>query len=133
MTDPTKEGWLKPQGVKVAQQNVLEINLDNREVNQYMMDAAKWWIAETDLDGYRLLFLDEVPESFLKNFSQEVKALKESFYLLGEVKDTDPEKKASYLQAGIDGITDYALSNELRNIFQKPDQSISSIICAYRK
>jgi Alpha amylase, catalytic domain len=127
MTDPTKEGWLKPQGVKVAQQNVLEINLDNREVNQYMMDVAKWWIAETDLDGYRLLFLDEVPESFLKNFSKEVKALKESFYLLGEVKDTDFEKKASYLQAGIDGITDYTLSNELRNVFQQPDQSISSL------
>jgi len=127
LTDPTKEGWLKPQREKEAQPNLLEINLDNREVNQYMVDAAKWWIAETDLDGYRLLFLDEVPESFLKNFSQEVKALKESFYLLGEVKDTDPEKKASYLQAGIDGITDYALSNELRNVFQQPDQSISSL------
>ena len=127
LTDPAKEEWLKPKVEKEAQQNLLAINLDNPEVNQYMLDAAKWWIEETDLDGYRLLFLDDVPESFLKNFSQEVKALKESFYLLGEGKVTNPEKKTSYLQAGIDGFTDYALSNELRNVFQKPDQSIAPI------
>ena len=75
MTDPAKEGWLKPQREKGDQPNLLEINLDNSEVKQYMMDASKWWIEETDLDGYRLLFIDEVPVSFLKNFSQEVKAV----------------------------------------------------------
>lgn len=127
LTDPIKEDWLKPQRGNETQQNLLEINLDHPEVNQYMIDVAKWWIEETDLDGYRLLFLDDVPESFLKNFSQEVKALKDSFYLLGELKVSDPEKKASYLQAGIDGITDYSLSNELRNVFQTPDQSISPL------
>jgi glycosidase len=127
LTDPTKESWLKPQGENGSQQQLLEINLDNPEVNAYIIDAAKWWVEETDLDGYRLLFLDDVPERFLKNFSEEVKEVKESFYLFGELQTNDPEKKATYLQLGFDAVTDYSLSNKLRNVFQKPDQSISEL------
>ena len=28
--------------------------MKNSEVKQYLIDAAKWWITESDIDGYLL-------------------------------------------------------------------------------
>ncbi|MDZ5470297.1 alpha-amylase family glycosyl hydrolase [Bacillus sp. 31A1R] len=98
---------------------------ENPETRKYLLDAAKWWIEETDIDGYRLDTVKHVPLDFWEDFSKEVKSVKNDFYLLGEVWHEDPNFISKYEKVGIDGFVDYPLNEHLRNAFQKPDQSLS--------
>lgn len=98
---------------------------ENPEVEKYLLDAAAWWITETDIDGYRLDTVKHVPVSFWEKFSNRVKETKEDFYLLGEVWANDPNYIALYDKAGIDGFVDYPLHEHLRTAFAKPDQTLN--------
>ncbi|WP_428911348.1 alpha-amylase family glycosyl hydrolase [Niallia sp. Krafla_26] len=118
LNDSTKEGWLTGQ----VDDHLYEINLENQDASQYMIEAAKYWIEETDLDGYRLTSLDEIPVEFLQDFSESVKSVKESFYLLG-----DSRTDQVYIEAGMDGFTDYRLSEELRNVMHEPDHGFTDL------
>ncbi|QVY62845.1 alpha-amylase family glycosyl hydrolase [Cytobacillus gottheilii] len=101
-----------------------DLNQENPEVRDYLIDAAKWWITETDIDGYRLDTVKHVPKAFWTEFSKEVKSVKDDFYLLGEVWAEDPEYIADYAETGIDGFVDYPLNDHLRTAFAEPDQSL---------
>ncbi|MCM3602352.1 alpha-amylase family glycosyl hydrolase [Robertmurraya korlensis] len=101
-----------------------DLNTENPDVSNYLLEAAKWWIAETDIDGYRLDTVRHVPVDFWETFSKEVKSVKDDFYLLGEVWDNDPNYIAQYDKVGIDGFVDYPLNEHLRTAFAKPDQSL---------
>jgi glycosidase len=104
-----------------------DLNTENPEVKNYLFDAAKWWIKETDIDGYRLDTVRHVPQEFWEEFSDEVKSVKEDFYLLGEVFDRDPEKIAAYNGTGIDGFVNVPQAEEMRSVFQKPDTSMDRL------
>ncbi|ALC91893.1 alpha-amlyase [Bacillus sp. FJAT-18017] len=133
--DPDKAGWfhVKKPIVNWESQEELEnnwlydlpdFNQDNPAVKNYLLDAAKWWITETGIDGYRLDTVRHVPVSFWEEFSKEVKAQKEDFYLIGEVWTDDPNYIAQYDKAGIDGFVDFPLHEQLREAFAKPDQTL---------
>ena len=100
-----------------------KLNYNNPEVKQYVMDAAKWWITESDIDGYILDSLSDAPTSFWIDFADEVKSVKKDFILLGEMITNDPVKMESYAETGIDGFVDFPLNEELRKVFPKPDQT----------
>ncbi|TFD99272.1 alpha-amylase family glycosyl hydrolase [Jeotgalibacillus salarius] len=104
-----------------------DLNTENPEVREYLFDAAKWWIEETDIDGYRLDTVKHVPAEFWTEFSSEVKSVKDDFYLIGEVYDTDIRKIAEYADTGIDGFVDFPLAEQMRNAFQTVDQSTSRL------
>lgn len=129
VNDPTKEEWFQPGQQEVDQErsSLPKLNQENPEVKRYLIEAAKWWIEETDIDGYRLDSVNEVPESFLLDFSKEVKSVKSNFYLLGETMTNDPNKIASYMETGMDGFVDYPLNEELRKVFPEPNQSFASL------
>lgn len=101
-----------------------DFNQDNPETRKYLLDAAKWWIEETDVDGYRLDTVKHVPKDFWVDFSKEVKSVKEDFYLLGEVWHNDLRVVASYEDTGIDGFVDFPQNEHLRTTFSKPNQSL---------
>lgn len=113
VTDPAKADWFhEKQPMNFDNEESLQnawlydlpdLNTENPEVKSYLFDVAKWWITETDVDGYRLDTVRHVPKEFWTEFSKEVKSVKDDFYLLGEVFDRDPEKIAAYNGAGIDG------------------------------
>ncbi len=100
---------------------------ENPEVADYLIEAAKWWIKETDIDGYRLDTVKHVPIAFWQRFSQEVKAVKENFYLLGEVWVEHPAYIQPYLEAGLDGATDYPLYQTLIETFVEPGHSLKAL------
>ncbi len=135
LADPEKEDWFHPEK-EIGNWNdqsevedgwlfgLPDLDQDNPEVRKYLIDAAKWWIEETDIDGYRLDTVRHVPISFWEEFSREVKSVKDDFYLLGEVWVNDPNYIAAYDKAGIDGFVDYPLNDQLRTAFAKPDQTL---------
>lgn len=105
---------------------------ENPKVSEYLIDAAKWWIEETNIDGYRLDTVKHVPIEFWEDFSREVKSVKNDFYLLGEVWHKDPNYIAKYEKAGIDGFVDFPLNEHLRSAFQKPNQSLSWLYSTWK-
>lgn len=100
---------------------------ENPEVKRYLIDAAKWWIKQTDIDGYRLDTVRHVPKSFWQEFSKEVKSVKKDFFLIGEVWSEDPRYIADYGKYGIDGFIDYPLYNAVTKTLTKRDQSLRSL------
>ncbi|HYK72016.1 MAG TPA: alpha-amylase family glycosyl hydrolase [Pseudoneobacillus sp.] len=138
LTDSTKKNWFhdNQEITNWEDQNQLEngwifglpdLAQENPEVENYLLDAAEWWIKETNIDGYRLDTVKHVPVSFWEKFSEKVKETKENFYLIGEVWSNDPTYIAKYDEAGIDGFVDYPVNEYLRKAFAKPDQSLDPL------
>ncbi|SFA79186.1 MULTISPECIES: alpha-amylase family glycosyl hydrolase [unclassified Bacillus (in: firmicutes)] len=145
LNDPAKKDWFhERKDIKNwNNQNEVEdgwlfglpdLNQENPEVKNYLFDAAKWWIKETDIDGYRLDTVKHVPVGIWKEFSAEMKKTKKDFYLIGEVWHDDPRYIAKYdKEAGIDGFVDYPLNTELRKAFKKPDQSLGLLFNVWKR
>ncbi|RDU35541.1 alpha-amlyase [Neobacillus piezotolerans] len=105
-----------------------DFNHENPEVRAYLIDAAKWWVKETDIDGYRLDSAEHVPASFWKEFSGAVKAEKDGFYLIGDLGPESRNLYGEYKDAGFDTFYDYPLLDELRKGLVKPDRSFSGVL-----
>ncbi|MBB6443510.1 alpha-amylase family glycosyl hydrolase [Bacillus benzoevorans] len=129
LADADKQAWF----IATEASELPALNLDNPETKQYMMDAAQWWIKETDIDGYRLLSVNHVPMQFWIDFTKEMKKLKEDFYLLGDEKISGPEELAVYAGAGFDGWMNYPLNKELKKTFVQPDHSFSSLFSSMKQ
>lgn len=129
LTDTNKRDWF----ITNVGQELPELNLDNPETKQYMIDTAKWWIAEADIDGYRLYSVSEVPGHFWKDFSKEVKSSKPDFYLVGDVKDGDSLLLSDDLDLDFDGWMNYPLNKELKKVFVQPDISFSPLISSLER
>lgn len=138
LVDSSKQDWFheKREISNFNNQNEIEngwmnglpdLNQDNPEVKSYLLDAAKWWINETDIDGYSLPEVNHVPVSFWSDFSKEVKSEKENFFLLGITSPDGQVEFEKYKDAGIDSFTDYQHSEELRNVFASTNQSFSPL------
>lgn len=139
LNDPEKQDWFHEEQSIISwdnQKNVEDGRLaglpdlaqENPETRKYLLDMAKWWIEETDIDGYRLDTVKHVPKDFWEEFSQEVKSVKEDFFLIGEVWHSDPTYVADYAKTGIDSFVDYPFFNEATRIFSKPDQQVGKFM-----
>jgi len=62
-----------------------KLNTANSEVRSYLLDIAKYWVKEFDIDAWRLDVANEIDHHFWKLFHEELCNLKEDFYILGEV------------------------------------------------
>ncbi|MBM4764207.1 alpha-amylase family glycosyl hydrolase [Bacillus sp. B15-48] len=132
VNDSEKEEWLLSQeeagtGIVQERSELPHLNLEHQEVSNYLLEAAKWWIEETDIDGYRLLDVHLAPISFWEQFSNEVKATKENFFLLGDTSVSDSDTISEYVNIGFDSFMDYPLNAPLRSVFAKPDQSFAPL------
>lgn len=139
LSDPSKQDWFhKKQELPIGggSQQELEngwsndlpdLNQDNPEVKQYLIDAAKWWINKTDIDGISLPEVNYVPLSFWSDFSSEVKNARKNLLLMGVMSNNMPTDLEKYEDAGIDSMVNYQYSGNLRKTFAGTDQSFTSL------
>ncbi|MDP4145570.1 MAG: glycoside hydrolase family 13 protein [Bacillota bacterium] len=57
----------------------------NKEVKDYLISIATYWIKEADIDGWRLDVADEIDHDFWRDFREAVKEVKEDAIIVGEV------------------------------------------------
>ncbi|MFD1739842.1 alpha-amylase family glycosyl hydrolase [Bacillus salitolerans] len=144
LSDPDKQDWFherkdirnwdSQEDVETGQLFGLpDLAQENPEVQEYLLEMAKWWITETDIDGYRLDTVKHVPKWFWEEFSKEVKSVKSDFFLIGEVWHDDPRYVASYGETGIDSFVDYPLFNEMVRVFSAPDESLSRLETIWKR
>lgn len=61
-----------------------KLNTNNPEVQSYLIDVAKHYITEYDIDGWRLDVADEVAHDFWRQMRRKIKAVKPDAVLIGE-------------------------------------------------
>lgn len=62
-----------------------KLNTANKEVQEYLLEIATYWIKEFDIDAWRLDVANEVDHHFWKRFNKEVTSIKPDIYILGEI------------------------------------------------
>ena len=61
-----------------------KINTNNLETQAYLLDVARYWIKEFDIDGYRLDVSEGVSHDFWTKFKLTCKQLKQDILVIGE-------------------------------------------------
>ncbi|RST59627.1 alpha-amylase family glycosyl hydrolase [Siminovitchia terrae] len=134
--DPAKKDWFKKEAM-VSDNSWLnglpQLNLNAQEVQEYLIDAAKWWIEETGIDGYSLSGIDQAPLGFWEDFSAAVKEQNNRFYLAGTASGEVSEDLKKYQEAGIEGVIDSGLTKPLRDSYSTIDISSKSLMDVWEK
>jgi alpha-amylase len=90
---------------------------ENPAVKKYLIDMAKWWIKETDIDGFRLDTLRHVPKDFWREFTSEIKKEYPNFYMLGEAWDGSHSYVSEYQKNGLSGMIDFPMYFAIKDVF----------------
>ena len=93
-----------------------KLNTENRELKNYLLDVAKYWIKEFDIDGWRLDVANEVDHQFWRELRTAVKGVKKDAYIVGEIwHDSTP-----WLQGDqYDAVMNYSLTFNMIKYFAK--------------
>ncbi|MGN0328317.1 MAG: alpha-amylase family glycosyl hydrolase [Lachnospira sp.] len=69
--------------------NLVKLNLQNREVVDYLIDTIRYWIDEFDIDGIRFDVAYCLNHDFMKRVRKETSQMKDDFFMLGEMLHGD--------------------------------------------
>ena len=89
--------------------DIIDFDYEQPELRKYMTEALKFWVDETDIDGYRCDVAGFIPVDFWDNVRVELEAIKPVF-MLAEWEDRDMLKNA------FDMTYAWTLWNKLREI-----------------
>lgn len=92
------EGW-------AGHYDLVKLNLQNQDVVNYLLDSAKFWIDEFDIDGLRLDAADCIDIEFFKKLRNVCKTKKPDFWLYGEITHGDYTRWAN--NDVLDSVTNY--------------------------
>ena len=90
---------------------LVNLNLRNREVTDYLLDVIRFWIDEFDIDGIRLDCADCLEFDFMKEMRQVTTGKKADFWLMGEVIHGDYSRWAN--DEVLHSVTNYELHKGL--------------------
>ncbi|HOY39931.1 MAG: alpha-amylase [Bacteroidales bacterium] len=66
--------------------DVIDLNYDNPQMRQAMIDAMKFWVSETDIDGFRCDVAMMVPVDFWEDARSQLDSIK-SVFMLAEAEE----------------------------------------------
>ncbi|MDO5541370.1 MAG: alpha-amylase family glycosyl hydrolase [Eubacteriales bacterium] len=90
---------------------LVNLNLYEREVKDYLFDVIRFWISEFDIDGIRLDCADCLEFDFMKEMRWMTGQLKQDFWLMGEVIHGDYARWAN--DEVLHSVTNYELHKGL--------------------
>jgi len=100
-----------------------KLNTNQPDVKKYLLDVARYWIEEFNIDGWRLDVANEVDHTFWREFRQVVKDVKPDAYILGEIW----HNSMPWLQGDqFDAVMNYPFTNAAIDFFAKQKLSASS-------
>ena len=85
--------------------DLVKLNLRNREVVNYLLNAVEAWIDEFHIDGLRLDAADKIILEFFKELRSFTENKKKDFWLMGEIIHGDYNRWAN--QETLDSVTNY--------------------------
>lgn len=91
------------------------LNLFNPAVKQYLFDVVRFWVSEFDIDGIRLDCANVLDFTFMKELRAATEAMKEDFWLMGEVIHGDYSRWTN--REMLHSVTNYELHKSLYSGF----------------
>ena len=95
--------------------DVADLNYDNAEMRAAMIDAMKYWVEETGIDGFRCDYTDGVPHDFWAEAIRQLRAIDSELFMLSE------SEGSAYLADGFDMYYDWSYATLVRNLFNGGD------------
>lgn len=92
-----------------------QVNLANADARQWLVDAARFWLCEYGVDGYRLDYANGPGPDFWTEFWAACKAEQPDCYCFGEIIDA-PDVQRTYV-GRLDGCLDFFAGDALRRTF----------------
>ena len=92
-----------------------QLNLTNLEAQHWMLDIARYWLGEFDVDGYRLDYALGPGPSFWSDFWVACKREKEDVFCFGEMVEPPPTLRRYF--GRMDGALDFILAEAIRRSF----------------
>lgn len=93
--------------------DVYDLNYSNNDMQNAMIDALKYWITETNIDGYRCDVAEMVPLEFWKKATTELRKLNKPIFMLAEGESPELHKN------GFDATYGWTFHHLLNDISQK--------------
>lgn len=100
-----------------------DLNYDNPDLRRAMIDAMKYWIKNTDIDGFRCDVAGMVPLSFWLHVRSEIDELKPNCFFLAE--DESPA-----IHAAFDATYNWKLKDIYNNI-AKGKKNVSDLLLCF--
>jgi len=92
-----------------------QVNVANPDARRWLIDVARFWLREFDVDGYRLDYAIGPGPDFWSDFWAACKAEKPDCFCFGEVVDA-PDAQLAYV-GRLDGCLDFHVGDALRRTF----------------
>ncbi|QXN87104.1 glycoside hydrolase family 13 protein [Tetragenococcus halophilus] len=104
-----------------------KLDTANSEVQEYLLDTAKYWIENFDIDAWRLDVANEVDHAFWKKFRKVCDETKEDFYILGEIWHSAQK----WLEGDeFHAVMNYAYTDAIMGYFVKKQFSLKEMVSA---
>ena len=88
-TKDAQGNFMPPEGTDWS--DVIDLDYSKQGLRDYMIDAMKFWITETDIDGFRCDAASMVPLVFWETAIKELKDIKPDILMLAEADGTEYE------------------------------------------
>ncbi|QBO35434.1 alpha-glycosidase [Periweissella cryptocerci] len=107
------------------EKNMPKLNTQLPAVQNYLYEIGRYWLAEFDIDGWRLDVSDEVDHRFWREFCQQCRDIKSDCYIVGE-----SWKNAQSVLAGdqFNGVMNYPLTDIIKGHFIENKYSQQDLI-----
>lgn len=106
---------------------VMVLDQSNPEVQDYLIDVAKFWMEETGIDGFKLHAADQSDPEFIERLASELKTENPNFYLIATTLQGNEDVNHLYEIDQLDAIANEQLHQKMNDIFIQPEQPISEL------
>jgi len=134
--DADKEDWWlgAPESDDEWLSETVQFDLTNPEAAEYVLDAARYWQEETEVDGFKLQDADMAPQPFVEELTAALKENRPDFYLIGDTSTATTDEAASLMEnTSLDLINYPDLNQVLSETFADSDQDVSAIFDAWEE
>jgi cyclomaltodextrinase / maltogenic alpha-amylase / neopullulanase len=131
VSEPDKQDWIiQDSEINVTNEpwleNVLVLNQENSEVQEMLIDVAKFWLNEGNVDGFVLHAADQSSIDFVQSLTSELKAEKPEIYLIADILSEEVPKDLLDIPS-IDVVENPMLSQEIVDVLAKADTPVEHI------
>lgn len=122
-TDVEKQDWLN-----ASTNEGIELNLSHSDVQTYLVEVLKWWVKETDIDGYRIYHAEDISPVFLSEIVEAVKEEKSTAYMIADLGLDRADRRTFIESTGVDAVMDHQRNESLRTAFASPNESLQKVM-----
>ena len=135
VSDPDKTDWVKQEDEVSAEwaNGAVALNQDNPEVREFLMEAATFWIEETDIDGFKLHAVDQASLDFLEEFTTQIKKQNQDFYLIGDIFNPEADTGQVVDNTEIDIVDNASLYQAMSDTFSELGKPVEAVYSQWQK